>query len=282
MCTTVPCSRAETALGIKRSNVARARVGFMGECYGYSIWAGENSVCGRDTGHTSRIDILERMICALMPGAHLSIVALRRWFPPHDPLAAKIARCCILREDLKIEMEAILADEAESGDNPDGFRRLYYYRRFFASQMELSNAIQTLLGNPHFSELLHRQPDPLQLKFKKMAEIIGRAHRVLKDVRNDICGHVKASAVQEALEGMSLDSFGFLDIGPTTRLTRYEFAGELVAAMMLKEVSDQERKGLISAKYKLIADILPIFSLIDYCLAMYADDRGLMSFWPLE
>ena len=45
-----------------------------------------------------------------MPGAYVKIVKLRKWFPPHDPLASKIARLCILREDLMLEMQGIYAD----------------------------------------------------------------------------------------------------------------------------------------------------------------------------
>jgi hypothetical protein len=35
----------------------------------------------------------------------LQVSKLRKWFPPDDALAVKIARLCILREDLMLEMQ---------------------------------------------------------------------------------------------------------------------------------------------------------------------------------
>jgi len=37
-----------------------------------------------------------------MSGAYVTVVQLRKWFPPDDALAVKIARLCILREDLTL------------------------------------------------------------------------------------------------------------------------------------------------------------------------------------
>ena len=75
---------------------------------------------------------------------------------------------------------------------------------------------------------------------------------------------------------MSWDSFGFLDIGPTAELTHYKFASEITAEILLKDVSGQERLGVTSSKYIRIAELLPTFALIKYCLRIYAEERKLL------
>jgi hypothetical protein len=209
--------------------------------------------------------------------AVVSIVKIRKWFPPDDPLAAKIARLCILREDLLIEMQAILAEDIEELDEHSPlFRRIYFYRNLFRTQVELSGALQVLLGNEDFKSLLERQTDEVKSKFAAAASAIGKAHSILKDLRNEIAGHVLESAVQAALERIDDEMFGFWDVGLRANLTHYKFATELTAEILLKDVSKEERRDISSSKFALIADLFPTFSLIEQCLMMYAKDRSLL------
>ena len=145
-----------------------------------------------------------------------------------------------------------------------------------------SGAIQVLLGNEDFRNLLERQPDKVKAQFAAGASIIGKAHSTLKAVRNDIAGHVLESAVQAALEKIHSelpDAFGFLDVGPKANLTHYKFAGELTAEILLKDVSAEERKQIsqiASSKFALLTELLPTFNLIEQCLLMYVGDRKLL------
>lgn len=135
--------------------------------------------------------------------AYVSIVAIRKWFPPHDSLAAKIARLCILREDLLTEMEGVFTEDIKELDGHSAeFRRMYFLRNLVRTQTELSSAIQVLLKDREFKDLLSNESTEVQKQFRKAARAIGKAHPIAKDVRNDICGHVKEKAVQEALETM--------------------------------------------------------------------------------
>lgn len=218
-----------------------------------------------------------------MRGAHVRIVVLRKWFPPDDPLAAKIARLCILREDLLIEMHGVYTESITELDGlSEQYRRMYFLRNLMRSQMELSGAIQVLLRTPEFSALLEKQSDEVKKKFTEVASVLNRVHPLLKDVRNDIGGHVLESAVQSALERLDWESFGFLDIGPLANLTHYKFAGELVAEMLLKDVSVEERRTITSSKFAEIAELVPTFALIEYCFALYAKDRGLLPLRSIE
>jgi len=89
-----------------------------------------------------------------MRGAHVRIVVLRKWFPPDDPLAAKIARLCILREDLLIEMHGVYT---ESITELDAFQRSTdgcTSSGFDAKSNGTFRRYQILLRTPEFSALL--------------------------------------------------------------------------------------------------------------------------------
>jgi hypothetical protein len=212
-----------------------------------------------------------------MPYTNVRIVVLRKWFPPEDPLATMIARVCILRGDLLIEMQGVYAEAIEGLDSSSAeHRRMYFLRNMIRTQAELSASIQRLLGNADFRVLLERQPEAIQTKFKEMAKVIGEVHPLLKDVRNDICGHVLENAVQMALKRISWESFDFLEVGDAANLTHFKFANEIVAEMLLKDVSEEERKEIRSSKFAQLAKILPAFTLIDYCFVLYSMDRGFL------
>jgi hypothetical protein len=204
-------------------------------------------------------------------------VVIRKWFPPTDPLAAMIARICILRSDLLIEMQGVYLETIEDLDGSSAQqRRMYFLRNMIRTQTELSGAIQRLLSNPDFKKLLERQPEAVQAKFQDMANVIGEVHGLLKEVRNDVCGHILEGAVQSALERMPWESSDFFEIGDAANLTHLKFAGEIVAEMLLKGVPAEERKEIRSSKFSQLRKILPAFTLIDYCLVLYAMDRGLL------
>jgi hypothetical protein len=212
-----------------------------------------------------------------VPRTSVRIVNLQKWFPSDSPLAAKIARICILREDLLIEMQGVLTEDIEplGGLSPE-FRRIFFLRSLFQTYSELCSALQTLFGCPDFRALLGKQPDSVKAKFREQAQTIATVHPILKDVRNDVCGHVLNRTVQEALERIPEETFGFLEIGSTAAKSHYKFVGELVAETLLKDVPREERMNLMATKFASIATILPAFAIIDFCLALYAMDRGLL------
>jgi hypothetical protein len=208
--------------------------------------------------------------------AHVRIVVLRKWFPPDDPLAAKIARVCILREDMLLEMRGFHAEEIrELDESSSRFRRIYFSRRLLLTLRELSGAFERLLSDRHFKVLLGRQPSGVRAGFSGAAALIAKAQEVLKQTRDDVCAHVLESAVQSALERIDPDAFGLLDLSPQAGSTHFKFTGELVGEILLKGVSEEERREFVSGKFHSFADLLGLFSLIEHCLLMYAESRGL-------
>lgn len=209
--------------------------------------------------------------------AYVRIVKIRKWFPPHDPLAAKIARLCILREDLLLEMEGVHKEDIEALDDHSAmFRRMYFLRNLIRTQMEVSGGIQVLLNDGEFRSLLQNASPETKAAFEEGRRVIGKAHPVAKEVRNEVCGHLLEKAVQEALERIDTETWGFLDLSKTAQRTHYKFAAELIAEMLLKGVSESERKQIESSKYEIIADMVAIFSLIEHCVLLYAQDRKLL------
>src|SRR5262244_755652 len=112
-----------------------------GSTLGYGrnrLQAEASAVCaGCSLPHFALVEV--QLLQFLMPGAHVRIVVLRKWFPPHDPLAAKMARICILREDLLLEMQGVYTEDIRELDGlSPQYRRMYFLRNLMRSQMELS------------------------------------------------------------------------------------------------------------------------------------------------
>ena len=80
-----------------------------------------------------------------MSRTHFRHIYLRRWFPPHDPIAVTIARLCILREDLLLEGQAIRQAEIKPLDTNGEFsRRLYFWRNSFRTLDSIKSAVHNL------------------------------------------------------------------------------------------------------------------------------------------
>ena len=88
--------------------------------------------------------------------------------------------------------------------------------------------------------------------------------------------HVREEAVEEALEKISFDSFGFMEIGRILRDSHLKFAGELVANILVRGMPENEKATVLQEKMKALADLFSVFALIERILLMYVEDRGLL------
>jgi len=180
--------------------------------------------------------------------AHVSIVKIRKWFPPSDPLAA-------------------------SHSAP--FRRIYFLRNLVKTQLELSGAIQVLLKNPEFKRLLSEATLKVRAGFKKAANAIGKAHPIAKGCEKRHLRTRPRRGRTESVETIHPGAWGFLDVSRTAKHTHYKFAGELIAAILLKGVSDEDKAKIQSGKWETIAQLVPLFALIEHCFVIYGEDRRL-------
>jgi|SRR6516225_7307294 hypothetical protein len=209
--------------------------------------------------------------------ARFLTVKLRKWFPPDDRLAAKVARLSILREDFALEMHGVYTENIEVLDgHSEPWRRLYFLRNLIRTLLEIRSGMESVVNDTDFKTLLRKQSPEVKREFGRLTRLMAQAHPILKDIRNDICGHVLESAVSEALKEISWDSFGFYEIGRIQKNSHFKFAGELVASILVKGTVDKEKAKALGEKMAKIADAFDVFPLIERVLFMYAKDRGLL------
>jgi hypothetical protein len=202
---------------------------------------------------------------------------MTKWFPPGDALATKVARLCILREDFLLEMNGVFTEKIDELDgNSEEWRRLYFIRNLIRTLREIESGIQRLLSDPDFRVLLARQTGERRKEFDDHARVMGTNVALLNEVRNEICGHVLETAVQEALNEMSSEAFGFLEISSTMEHTYFKFAGKLVVQILVRGAPEVDKHHIFSEKIEKIAKLFSGFALIERILAMYMWDRGLM------
>lgn len=209
--------------------------------------------------------------------ARFHTVNLRKWFPPGDPLAAKVARLCILREDFLLELRGITTEEIRDLDqHSEYWRRLYFLRNLIRTLNEIQSGIQRIRSDIQFKALLDKQPPSIQAEFREHAVAMAKGVETLKDVRNEICGHVLESAVQETLDEMHPDVFGLYEVTPILKTTHYKFAGELAAQILVKGAPDKDKAKVLADKMVQIGDQFEAFSLIERILFMYIEAHGLL------
>ncbi|MGD0966641.1 MAG: hypothetical protein ABSA57_22475, partial [Candidatus Acidiferrales bacterium] len=110
---------------------------------------------------------------------------------------------------------------------------------------------------------------------KSMVRKLNERRVLVRDVRDSLGAHVLEKSVEKALNSMSFDRMGYIEVGRTLKDTHYKFAGELVGEILLAEVPDEKRETAAANHFQTIADLLPVFELTDIILGMYMDARKL-------
>ena len=203
-------------------------------------------------------------------------IRLQTWFPPGDALAEIVARLCILREDLALEMEGFRSDNLRELDsNSEEWRRAYFFRSLVRTIREVIHALQALSANSEFQRILLNSPAKYRLEFKRVVKEMNASHGTVKHIRDALGGHVLDRMVRAALQSMQYERFGLFQAAPITGNTRYKFAGEIVAEMLVAGVPYEERIQKLQADLERVSSLLSFYSLIDWILYAYADARGL-------
>lgn len=204
-------------------------------------------------------------------------MTLRKWFPPRDRFAACIARLCILREDLFLEMMGIWKTRIAVLDEHSAlWRKMFFWRSLVKTIWEIRKTFETLNTIPEFKRVLQKQPVAWQKQYSKMVKLLNRHATLVEDVRNSLGGHVLSRTVEQALDGMSFDSFDYIEVGEMEKRTHYRFANSLVLEMVLKGVDQEKRLEEISRHFRTVADLLPVFTLTGILFTVYADARKLL------
>jgi hypothetical protein len=128
-------------------------------------------------------------------------VRLGALFPGRD-IDAKIARVCVLYEDLRYEIT-----QAEKPLTPS--ERFYYYRRSLATVQEISSAILCLNGSPDFKKIKEKFPKSDQDQWKEAIQAF-QDRDLLGKVRSDIGGHFQEEAARHGVL-LSQDETGLIE-----------------------------------------------------------------------
>jgi hypothetical protein len=188
-----------------------------------------------------------------------------------------MARLCILREDLYLEMMGVWkARIAVLDEHSVLWRKMFFWRSLVKTVWEIRKTIETLNTVPEFKTVLKRQPIGWQKQFADMVNLLNKHERLVEDIRNSLGGHVLFRSVEQALDGMSFESFGYIEVGEIEKKTHYRFANDLVLEMMLQGVDEQKRLEEITRHFRSVADLLPVFALTGVLFTIYADARKLV------
>ena len=204
-------------------------------------------------------------------------IKLCKWFPPDDPLAASIARLCILREDFMLETRGVVDIPIEQLDKHSAkWRKIYFLRRLVQSLVEIRSVVETLRCQAEFKELLSKQTQEEQQEFQQLSKEMNASRDLTKELRNKLGGHVSHGSVKKALEGMQPGREGLIEVGDSVERIHYKFASELVLEIMLQGVSETQRMERFESDLSKIGNLIPVLPLIDKIFRWYAVDRGLV------
>lgn len=204
-------------------------------------------------------------------------VVLQEWFPANDPIAANVARLCILKEDLELEYRGWREKKISELDvNKAPWRKLYFLRNIFKTMMEIHSAVHSLRTNRKFGEEILRQPKPLRDAFDQLSATIHAAQPLIKDLRNAVGGHVREQSVLNVLNKLSKERSGFLEIDVARKQYHLNFALELCMAIIFDQHSEEQQ---LEKGKEIIGELkkaLP-FRAIDAIMTAYVHTRKLMS-----
>jgi len=158
-------------------------------------------------------------------------------------LNAKLARLCVLYEDLRVELCGIVELSIPALDVLDDgkYRRLYFVRRSIGTIREFAEALRLVTDDPDF-QLNEMKEDKatwyLAIKFFKENESL------LGDIRNDICGHFGHQAALKAL-GRLPDASCDIELvdGRDQIDLRLRFAGEIVTSALRPHLQSDDIEG---------------------------------------
>jgi hypothetical protein len=203
-------------------------------------------------------------------------IKLFKWFPKEDELAAYIARLCILREDFFLELACANEGNIPSMDGNDiEWRKMYSFRALCKTIMEIFSVVERLSMNKEFKKFLKDSPD-IKKPFEQLKRKCYEAHDIIKDIRNELGGHIQEKAVLKTLKNMDLDRSGLLQIGDSFNTTHYRFSTELIVAVMFRNICSEDQEAYANdIQDKLFAVVNALINVADELIISYFNARKL-------
>lgn len=164
-------------------------------------------------------------------------IKFSEWFPANDPIATSMARLCILREDLYLELRGMVREDIPTLDACSGtWREIYFFRNLSRTILEIRSAIEVLSADKSFQKSISKELVPFKESFDQLPKLLTQVHPLVKRLRNEAGGHLKMNAIEEALKETNPNTKGLLQIGPCHAETHYKFSLEILGALFLRHV----------------------------------------------
>ena len=177
---------------------------------------------------------------------HIRIINLKKWFPGNDSFATHMARLCILREDFLFELQGAIESQSIQMKDEYGpaWRQLYFFRGLCHTAREIQSVVEGM-AQKNFKHFLSKQSSDFVKYFDRFKAGLNQALKTIEMIRDEITAHILQGPTAIALENMSDKREGILQISSQTPTrTHYKFTGELLLAIMFKDISaeDQEKR----------------------------------------
>ena len=202
-------------------------------------------------------------------------VKIRVWFPPGDPVATSVARLCILREDLWLELYGAAASSIPKlDDNTEGYRRLYFWRNHLRTIEEARRALNRLNANTAFRNALSAEPR-VWAAFQSATKRLNKASdSFLRTFRNYVGGHVDEPALQAALDNMDHRSQGYMQSGDILEKRHYRFADLLLLGALEQSAGHPtDLNRLVQESLEVVSEVMGI---LDDVISCYFAERRIM------
>jgi hypothetical protein len=188
-----------------------------------------------------------------------------------------MARLCILREDFSFELNVAYQESVPSLDeNGVYWRKIYSFRALCKTLLEMRGVVVNLVELQKFQDYLKDNNDISGL-FNTLKGKLEQGHTIIKDIRNDVGGHILQKSMIETLDNMDVERSGLLQLGSNFAKIHYKFTFELIMAMLFRKIpsNDQERycQEMLNKIFEIVHATTDV---IDNIIIMYAKTRRLI------
>jgi hypothetical protein len=164
------------------------------------------------------------------------------WLGDRD-LAVRVARVCVLFEDLRVEYFGATVDRPLPLDALNiRYRRLYFLRRSLVTLDEFYGALSRLNAVKEWKTFIDTHPDAeLRKRWADAIVFFSENKGRFAAIRNNIGGHYLENAAAWAVNHLRPKTKGTLIIetSGTGADAKLDFATELVASVLLKDLPNQ-------------------------------------------
>jgi hypothetical protein len=181
---------------------------------------------------------------------------------------ARIARICVLFEDLRIELIGLdllapsVIDSSAQDTHFDvaGYRlrRIYFLRRSIGTCCEFAEALRLLNETDAFQPILANFGQPAHAAWRESVQYFRDHERLWREIRNDVGGHFGEAAARFAVENFLNDAFGSLEIRWDDRSESGDcvlaFASEIAATGLLKRLPEPTLEGRTNGLFTRVVD----------------------------